>query len=207
MSTNPQPAASRSNLLRLLPVGLFIVMAGVFAFALKSGDPTKLPSALIGKPAPKLTLAPLEALEKDGKPFPGLNAAALATGKPVVVNFWASWCAPCVAEHPVLVQMVRDTGVNLVGINHKDQGANARRFLARYGNPYAAIGTDADGRAAIEWGSTACPKPSCSMARAASSTSTSGRSRPSPSPKRCCRRSGLRPRRRGDDGASSGCRW
>lgn len=157
MTTEPSKP-SRGTFLRLLPVALFAVMAVVFAFALKSGDPSKLPSALIGKPSPKLTLAPLEALEKDGKPFPGLDAASLVTGKPVVVNFWASWCAPCVAEHPLLVKMVKDTGVNLVGINHKDQAANARRFLARYGNPFTAIGTDHDGRAAIEWGVYGMPE-------------------------------------------------
>ena len=155
-SATTKPACG--NALRLVPVAIFLVMAAVFAFALKTGDPTKLPSALIGKPAPKLALASVEGLDKDGKPFPGLDPAAYATGKPLVVNFWASWCAPCVAEHPVLVKMVKDTGVDLVGINHKDQSANARRFLARYGNPYRAIGTDGDGRAAIEWGVYGMPE-------------------------------------------------
>ena len=156
--TDAAHAPKRSNVLRLIPVAIFLVMAAVFAFALRSGDPSKLPSALIGKQAPKLTLAPIEGLQKDGTPFPGLDANALVTGKPVVVNFWASWCAPCVAEHPLLVKMVKDTGVNLVGINHKDQAVNARRFLARYGNPYTAIGTDGDGRAAIEWGVYGMPE-------------------------------------------------
>jgi cytochrome c biogenesis protein CcmG/thiol:disulfide interchange protein DsbE len=156
--TNETGTRPRSSFLRLLPVAIFLVMAAVFAFALRSDDPSKLPSALIGKPAPKLTLAPIDALQKDGKAVPGLDTDALVTGKPVVVNFWASWCAPCIAEHPLLVKMVRDTGVNLVGINHKDQAANARRFLARHGNPYAAIGTDDDGRAAIEWGVYGMPE-------------------------------------------------
>lgn len=156
--TDVADAPKRSNVLRLIPVAIFLVMAAVFAFALRSGDPSKLPSALIGKPAPKLALAPIEGLQKDGTPFPGLDANALVTGKPVVVNFWASWCAPCVVEHPLLVKMVKDTGVNLVGINHKDQAVNARRFLARYGNPYTAIGTDGDGRAAIEWGVYGMPE-------------------------------------------------
>ncbi len=156
--TDAANAPKRSNAVRLIPVAIFLVMAAVFAFALKTGDPSKLPSALIGKPGPKLVLAPIEGLQRDGNAFPGLDANALVTGKPVVVNFWASWCAPCVAEHPLLVKMVKDTGVNLVGINHKDQAANARRFLARYGNPYTAIGTDGDGRAAIEWGVYGMPE-------------------------------------------------
>jgi cytochrome c biogenesis protein CcmG/thiol:disulfide interchange protein DsbE len=76
----------------------------------------------------------------------------------VVVNFWASWCLPCVEEHPQLVDLVRRTGVRLLGINHKDQPANAKRFLALHGNPFAAVGADSNGRAAIEWGVYGMPE-------------------------------------------------
>jgi cytochrome c biogenesis protein CcmG/thiol:disulfide interchange protein DsbE len=149
---------AKSSRLRLLPVALFIALAAVFGFALKSGDPSKLPSALIGKEAPRLDLEALDGLATDGKPVPGVTAASIATGKPVVVNFWASWCAPCVAEHPLLIRLAKETGVTLIGINHKDQAANARRFLGRYGNPFAAVGVDGNGRAAIEWGVYGMPE-------------------------------------------------
>ena len=75
-----------------------------------------------------------------------------------VVNFWASWCAPCVQEHPLLVALKERTGVQLYGVNYKDQAAAARRFLGRYGNPFAAVGVDANGRAAIEWGVYGMPE-------------------------------------------------
>ncbi len=157
--TNPNATAQKSGLnWRLLPVGIFAALALVFAMSLRSGDPSKLPSALIGKAAPPLSLTGLDGLQSDGKPIPGITATSLATGKPTVVNFWASWCAPCVAEHPLLIQLVKETGVALVGINHKDQAANARRFLGRYGNPFAAVGVDGDGRAAIEWGVYGMPE-------------------------------------------------
>ncbi|MBV1695931.1 MAG: DsbE family thiol:disulfide interchange protein [Hyphomicrobiales bacterium] len=151
------PERSRTWL-RALPLAIFAAIALVFAFALRSGDPTKLPSALIGRPAPELSLPPLEGLMANGVAVPGLQRADLMTGKPVVVNFWASWCAPCVAEHPLLIELVRETGVTLVGINNKDQAANARRFLGRYGNPFTRVGVDASGRAAIDWGVYGMPE-------------------------------------------------
>jgi cytochrome c biogenesis protein CcmG/thiol:disulfide interchange protein DsbE len=144
--------------LRIVPVVVFLLLAGVFALMLRSGDPTRLPSTLIGKPAPRLSLPALVGLEQAGRPIPGVAPETLETGRPTVVNFWASWCAPCVAEHPLLLRLVADTGVALVGINHKDAAPNARRFLGRYGNPFTAVGVDADGRAAIEWGVYGMPE-------------------------------------------------
>lgn len=142
----------------LVPLLIFAAIAGLFSFALmRPGDPTKIPSALIGRPAPQIELAPLEGLVEGGKPVPGLSAAGFARGSPVIVNFWASWCVPCVEEHPLLVGLKQRTGATILGVNHKDQAANARRFLARYGNPFTAVGTD-DGRAAIEWGVYGMPE-------------------------------------------------
>lgn len=156
----PAEAPSRSRFrLVLLPVVIFGVMALIFAMALRSGDPSKLPSALIGKAAPVVDLPPVpELVGARGEPVPGFTTAALTTGQPTVVNFWASWCAPCVQEHPLLVEIVKRTGVKLHGVNYKDQPVAARRFLGRYGNPFTTVGQDVNGRAAIEWGVYGMPE-------------------------------------------------
>jgi cytochrome c biogenesis protein CcmG, thiol:disulfide interchange protein DsbE len=140
------------------PLAIFMVLALIFAFALRSGDPSKLPSALIGKPVPAIALAGIESLVDGGRPVGGFSSADLAAGQVSVVNFWASWCVPCVQEHPLLVALKERTGVKLYGINYKDQAGAARRFLGRYGNPFAAVGVDGDGRAAIDWGVYGMPE-------------------------------------------------
>jgi cytochrome c biogenesis protein CcmG/thiol:disulfide interchange protein DsbE len=142
----------------LVPVLVFAALAGLFMVALNKGDPSRIPSALIGRPAPAMTLPPVEGLVRNGTALPGLVPPDLARGKPVVVNFFASWCLPCVEEHPQLVALATATGVPIIGINHKDQPANAVKFLARHGNPYSAVGADTNGRAAIEWGVYGMPE-------------------------------------------------
>lgn len=152
-------AQGRSNYLRLLPVVVFVVIAGFFAMALRSGDPSLLPSTLVGKPVPQTTFPAVEGLEvAAGKSEPGFTSADLEKGKISVVNYWASWCVPCVDEHPMLEQLKAESGVDIYGVNYKDQAAAARRFLGRYGNPFTAVGTDADGRAAIDWGVYGTPE-------------------------------------------------
>jgi cytochrome c biogenesis protein CcmG/thiol:disulfide interchange protein DsbE len=141
-----------------LPLGVFGVLAIIFAFALRTGDPSKLPSALIGKTAPAIELQGLEGLTDAGRTVDGFASTDLAKGQISVVNFWASWCVPCVQEHPVLVALKERTGVRVFGVNYKDQAASARRFLGRYGNPYFAVGVDGNGRAAIEWGVYGMPE-------------------------------------------------
>jgi cytochrome c biogenesis protein CcmG/thiol:disulfide interchange protein DsbE len=142
----------------LWPLAIFAVLAAIFAFALRSGDPSKLPSALIGKHVPAIELAPVEGLTDAGHPVGGFAGADLAKGQVSVVNFWASWCLPCVQEHPLLVALKERTGVRVYGVNYKDQPAAARRFLGRYGNPFVAVGVDGNGRAAIEWGVYGMPE-------------------------------------------------
>lgn len=151
-------ADGKSNLVRVLPVVIFAVVAGFFAMALRSGDPSRLPSTLVGKTVPQTTFPPLEGLEFDGKPAPGFSSADLAKGKVSVVNYWASWCQPCVEEHPFLEQLKEEAGVDIYGVNYKDQTDAARRFVGRFGNPYSAVGTDKSGRAAIDWGVYGTPE-------------------------------------------------
>jgi cytochrome c biogenesis protein CcmG/thiol:disulfide interchange protein DsbE len=100
----------------------------------------------------------LEGLTHDGKTVPGLASGDLASGRVSVVNVFASWCAPCRDEHPVLTKLAQDPRIRLVGINYKDDAENARRFLGRLGNPYAAVGVDPKGRAAIDWGVYGVPE-------------------------------------------------
>lgn len=153
----------RSPALFLLPLILFCGLALVFVAGLFSGDASKVPSALIGRQAPPLALPALEGLQRDGRPVPGFAAADLATGRASIVNIFASWCAPCRVEHPLLMAMaqsepVRQGRVAVIGMNHKDEAENARRFLGALGNPYAAVGVDRSGRAAIEWGVYGVPE-------------------------------------------------
>jgi cytochrome c biogenesis protein CcmG/thiol:disulfide interchange protein DsbE len=148
----------RSNILVLLPLIAFAALAVLFLIRLWSGDPSRLPSALLGQPAPKTDLPPLAGLiTRDGKPIPGLSNAAFA-GELTLVNVWASWCIPCADEVPFLEKLSHDKRIKLVGINYKDPTDNARRFLNRYGNPFVAVGVDASGRASIDWGVYGVPE-------------------------------------------------
>jgi cytochrome c biogenesis protein CcmG/thiol:disulfide interchange protein DsbE len=157
MSAPAEAGRTRRSLLVLLPLILFLALAALFFFRLGSGDPSKIPSALIGQPVPETDLPPLEQLTRDGKPVPGVTHDGFKDVV-TVVNVWASWCVPCHDEIPFLAQLGKDSRIRLVGINYKDQADNARRFLNRYGNPFAAAGTDEKGRAAIDWGVYGVPE-------------------------------------------------
>ena len=137
----------------LLPLLLFLALAGVFLLQLLSGrDESAIPSALIGAQAPQTALPPV-----DGMGLPGLESSAFL-GKVTLVNVWASWCAPCRQEHPLLMALARDKRFAIAGINYKDRPENARGFLGDLGNPFSAIGTDANGRTAIDWGVYGVPE-------------------------------------------------
>jgi cytochrome c biogenesis protein CcmG, thiol:disulfide interchange protein DsbE len=148
----------RSQLLRLLPVLIFVGVAGFFAMALRSGDPSLVPSTLVGKLAPQTVFPAIDGIETNGNQEPGFSNADLAKGKVSLVNFWASWCQPCVEEHPLLIQLKHDAGVDIYGVNYKDKAASARHFIGRFGNPFTALGSDAEGRGAIEWGVYGMPE-------------------------------------------------
>jgi cytochrome c biogenesis protein CcmG, thiol:disulfide interchange protein DsbE len=160
-ATPPAASAPRKTALRgmlmALPLAAFAGLAVLFWFGLRSGDPSLIPSALIGHPAPQTSLPPLEGLINNAKPVPGLDPSAFK-GKVSVVNVWASWCIPCHDEAPLLTALGQDKRIQIVGINYKDDADNARRFLGRYGNPFGIVGVDGNGRAAIEWGVYGVPE-------------------------------------------------
>ena len=155
--SSPVTAPRRRRFLVLLPLAIFLGLAALFLFRLNAGDPSLIPSALIGRPAPQTNLPPVTGLERDGAPVPGLDPASFA-GAVTLVNVWASWCVPCHDEAPLLLRLAKDSRLRLVGINYKDDADNARRFLGRYGDPFAAAGADQNGRAAIEWGVYGVPE-------------------------------------------------
>ncbi len=150
-------AVRRRRILVLVPLALFAGLAGLFLIGLFSGDPSILPSPLVGRPAPQTVLPPVAGLERDGAQIPGLDSAQFK-GAVTVVNVWASWCVPCRDEAPLLMQLAKDHRFRLVGINYKDKPENALRFAARFGNPFAAAGADDSGRAGIEWGVYGVPE-------------------------------------------------
>lgn len=153
----------RSPLVFLIPLILFVGLAIIFGIGLFSGDTSRVPSALIGKTAPAIALAPVEGLVREGQAVPAFGNADLGRGRATLVNVFASWCAPCKVEHPVLMGIaqsdaVRQGKVALVGMNYKDEAENARRFLGALGNPFSAVGADQAGRSAIEWGVYGVPE-------------------------------------------------
>ena len=134
-----------------LPLAVAAILAVVFFWALSGDrDPSRVPSPFIDKPAPALDLAAL-----DGGPR--LTAAAFA-GRVSILNVFASWCLPCLAEHPFLMALAKDGRAQIFGLNYKDKPEDAKAWLAKHGNPYTRIGTDRNGRAGIEWGVYGVPE-------------------------------------------------
>jgi cytochrome c biogenesis protein CcmG/thiol:disulfide interchange protein DsbE len=156
VASNETSPVSR-RLLVLLPLAVFLALAALFLFRLGAGDPSKLPSVLIGRLVPDTPLPAIEGLVRDGKPVPGIVNADFK-GAVSLVNVWASWCVPCHDEAPLLMQLADDKRIRILGINYKDQPDNARRFVGRYGNPFAAVGTDQNGRVSIDWGVYGVPE-------------------------------------------------
>ncbi len=157
--TETEEKPRRSILLAMLPVLLFGSLVVVFFIGLTQGDTfRKLPSVLIGKPAPTLDMEPVENLVINGKQVPTFKGEDLKKGKVTVVNFWASWCVPCRQEHPQMIALGKMPEIQLFGINYKNEPADASQFLRQLGSPYAAIGSDFRGRAGIEWGVVGLPE-------------------------------------------------
>ncbi len=136
----------------LVPALVFAGLAMLFWRGL-SGNPSEIPSVLIGRPAPDFSLPAV-----DGLGVPGLSSTDLHQGEVTLVNMWASWCAPCREEHPLLLELAKNDTIRLVGINYKDQPENARRFLGTLGQPFDATGADENGRVAVDWGVYGVPE-------------------------------------------------
>jgi cytochrome c biogenesis protein CcmG, thiol:disulfide interchange protein DsbE len=136
--------------LMVLPPVLFVGLAGLFYFGMQRENPGELRSVFIGREAPALPATGLPGL-------PALKDADLRTGEVTVVNFWATWCPPCRAEHPVLKEMAAK-GVRIAGVNIRDDDAKALAYLKEDGNPFLGVATDPTMRGAIEWGVTAPPE-------------------------------------------------
>lgn len=136
--------------LMLVPPVIFLGLAAMFLVGMQREDPDALPSALAGRTAPDLVVTPLGDL-------PAFDGSLLADGEVKLVNFWASWCAPCRVEHPNLEALAAE-GVTIYGVNYKDKAPQALAFLEELGNPYAAVGQDADGRTGLDWGLYGVPE-------------------------------------------------
>lgn len=151
------PSQRRRVLFALIPLVAFMALAALFYFRLGS-DTQRLPSALIGRPAPQVTLPPLP-----GTNLPGFSGDDLRAGSVTVVNIFASWCGPCREEHPYLMKLAADEtlkgkGVRIAGLAYKDDPDQSLRFLKNLGNPYGLIGVDRSGRAGVEWGVYGVPE-------------------------------------------------
>lgn len=139
----------------IVPLLVFLGIAGWYGFGLLlSDDDRALPSQLIDRPVPDVSLP---ALRDGDATVTSAEIAALAKQGPLLVNVFASWCLPCRAEHPLLMEL-QQKGVKLIGINQRDKPADAKTFLKALGDPYTWIGTDRDGRASIEWGVYGVPE-------------------------------------------------
>ena len=141
---------ARISPLIALPPIVFAAVAGLFLSGIFRDDPDALPSAIERQPAPPVVILALE-----GKtPF---DDQMLRAPEPKLVNFWASWCRPCYLEHPQLMEMKAE-GLNVYGVNYKDDLVRARRFLKDFGDPFEGVGADPEGRMALDWGVVAVPE-------------------------------------------------
>ena len=134
----------------LIPLGLFAALVVLLGIGLTL-NPREVPSPLIGKPAPEFDLPTVM------DPNRRISRESLL-GKVYLFNIWASWCASCREEHPLLVELSRKGVVDIYGLNYKDRREDAQRWLNYYGNPYVASGADIDGRVGIDWGVYGVPE-------------------------------------------------
>ena len=155
-SDHPAPV-KRRRLIVLLPLLVFLALAALFLFRLGCGRSVETAVRADRPAGARHAAAADRGALRDGAPVPGI-ANADFKGAVTLVNVWASWCVPCHDEAPLLMKLAEDKRIRIIGINYKDQPENARRFIGRYGNPFAAVGADANGRASIDWGVYGVPE-------------------------------------------------
>ena len=136
--------------LMIAPPAIFLGLATLFFVGMQRDNPDELPSAMVGRQAPEVAVAPVSYAET-------FDASDLRSGELTMVNFWASWCAPCRTEHPTLMQL-KDSGIKIMGVNYKDNEGNAAGFIEELGDPFAKGGADPNGRMALEWGVYGVPE-------------------------------------------------
>lgn len=134
----------------IAPPLVFAAFVALAAFGMMRDSPNGLPSTFIGKPAPGITDVALG-------DFPSITAADLVDGEISIINFWASWCPPCRAEHPRLLAFQAE-GLKVLGVNFKDKESDALSYLADEENPFRLLASDPKGRMAIDWGVSAPPE-------------------------------------------------
>ena len=135
----------------IIPLAVFAVLVLALGFGLTL-NPRVIPSALIDKPVPEFDLPAVLGRDR------GFATPDLKQGKAAIVNIFASWCGPCRIEHPLWMEVAKQGQVPLHGIDYKDKPENARDWLDRYGDPYALMGADHDGRVGIDWGVYGVPE-------------------------------------------------
>ena len=141
---------AKVSVMTILPPAIFAALAGLFVAGMLRDDAGALPSALVGQAAPRVPEEAVAGTEL-------LVAEDLRSGEITIVNFWASWCPPCRAEHPNLLALAED-GYRVAGVNFRDQAEEAAAYLVDDGNPFFATGFDPRGRVAIDWGVSAPPE-------------------------------------------------
>ncbi len=140
------------------PAAIFVVIVGIFLNQLLfGGNPSLIPSALIDQPAPDFVLPAVVGRVGGSRDGPDGFSTGDLKGEITLVNVFAAWCVPCLAEHPQISRLA-DDGYRIFGLNHRDKDANAAAWLRRNGDPYDRIGADPDGRVSVEWGVTGIPE-------------------------------------------------
>ena len=160
LEAEPTERANKSKLIIFLPLIFLGLLASLFIWGLKfnPNGPQHIPSALIGQKV-DFSLEKMEGLNgADSQPVPAFSSSTLTNGKVSIVNVWASWCISCRAEHRFLERLAKRSGIDIYGLNYKDTASAGRKFLARFGNPYKAVGMDRRGRVGIDFGVYGVPE-------------------------------------------------
>lgn len=139
---------------RLLPLLAFAALAlllGVGVMMNSGKDTSAIPSPLIDKMAPQFALPVLDEPDR-------IITRDDLLGEPYLLNVWGSWCPACRDEHPVITDLAESGRIRVIGYDYKDEADDARRWLQQFGNPYALVITDVEGRAALDWGIYGAPE-------------------------------------------------